>query len=135
MKQIYLVALASLTMLASCDYFMYTPRFKSQKRREQPSIFICERIVDFRLEEGRWPNSKEEMMAKGKKYQDVFNGFKYTWTDFKIKDSNTMTFYFEDHITDNTSYEETGKSELNTYGGRVIFYKVKDKFAYTIKMH
>jgi hypothetical protein len=114
---------------------MYTPRHKSQKRREKPSIFLCERIVEFRQAEGRWPFSKDEMIAKGTQYYEVFKGFQYTWTDFKIKDSNSMTFYFEDHIADNTSYAETGKSELNVYGGRIRFFKVKDKFAYKIKMH
>ena len=135
MKHLYLVALVSVTMLiTSCDYYVFTPKNRSQKRREKPSIFICERIVDFRLEEGRWPYSKEDLMHKGKKYYDVFADFKYAYTEFKIKDSNSMTFFFEDHVADESTYQTTGKSELNAYGGRVRFFRVKDKFAYTIKM-
>ena len=134
MKHLYFVALASLTLLASCDHFVYTPKHRSQKRREKPSIFICERIIDFRLEEGRWPVSREDLIHKGKKYYDAFAGFKYSYTEFKIKDSSNMTFYFEDHIADETTYQLTGKSELNAYGGRIRFFKVKDKYAYKIKM-
>ncbi|MFL5746568.1 MAG: hypothetical protein ACJ751_17965 [Niastella sp.] len=134
MKHLYLVALASVTMLVSCDYFIYTHKNRSQKRREKPSIFICEQIIDFRVEEGRWPYSKEDLIHKGKKYYDAFKDFKYTWTDFKIKDSNNMTFYFEDHIADETTYQLTDRSELNAYGGRIRFFRVKDKFAYKIKM-
>lgn len=135
MKHFYLVAFASLMMLvSSCDHFTYTPKNRAQKRRAKPSIFICESIVDFRMAEGRWPYSKEDLISKGKKYKDAFADFKYSYTGFNIKDSNSMTFYFEDHVADATTYQLTGKSELNAYGGRVRFFKVKDKFAYTIKM-
>ena len=136
MKHIYFVAIASLTMLVSaCQYVTYTPRAKAQKRREKPSIFICESIVDFRLEQGRWPVSKEDLITKGKKYYDAFNGFRYTFTHFKIKDSNTMTFYFDHHIADNAIAEQTNVVDLNGFRGRVRFYKVKDRYIYKIKMN
>src|SRR5688500_13330617 len=101
MKHIYFVAIALLTMqVSACNYFTYTPRHRNQKRPEKPSIFIYEKSVEFRLEQGRWPATKEDMITKGKKYYDVFKGFRYNYTNFKIKDSNTMTFYFSEHIAD-----------------------------------
>jgi hypothetical protein len=135
MKLLYFVAIVTLAMqVSACQYFTYTPRHRSQKQREKPSIFICERIVDFRREEGRWPASKEELMAKGKKYYDAFKGFRYYYTQFKTKDSNTMVFYFGEHMADEAWAAQTNKTDLNAYRGKVRFFKVKDKFAYKIKM-
>jgi hypothetical protein len=120
--------------ISSCNYVTYTPRSKSNIRREKPSIFLCERIVDFRVEQGYWPVSKEDFITKGKKYYDAFQGFRYNYTHFKIIDSNTMRFYFTDHIADLENHNQTQKTDLNKYGGYVKFFKVNDKFAYKIKM-
>lgn len=136
MKHIYLVAIALLTMqVSACNYFTYTPRHRNQKRPEKPSIFIYEKIVEFRLEQGRWPATKEDMITKGKKYYDVFKGFKYNHTKFKTKDSNSMTFYFSEHIADEANYAQTGLTDLNAFRGTVRFFKVKDKYGWKVKMH
>ena len=65
MKKCYLTALVMLTLLVSaCQYTTFTPRNKAQKRREKPSIFVCEKIVEFRLEQGRWPQNRDDMTSK-----------------------------------------------------------------------
>lgn len=136
MKHIYFVSIFSLSLLVSaCNYFTYTPRHRNQKRPEKPSIFIYEKIVEFRLEQGRWPSTKEDMITKGQKYYDVFKGFKYNHTRFKIKDSSTMTFYFSEHIADEANFAQTQLTELNAFRGRVRFFKVKDKYAWKVKMN
>jgi hypothetical protein len=135
MKHLYFAAITSLLLLSACKYVTYTPRAKSQKRREKPSIFICERIVEFRQKEGRWPYSRADFISKGQQYYDVLKGFKYNAFDFSIKDSNTMTAYFSDHIQDQANYELTRKVDLGDYGGRIRFFRVKDKFVYKIKMN
>jgi hypothetical protein len=136
MKHLYVVAILSLFLLVSaCNYITYTPRNKNQVRREKPSLLIYERIVDFRLDQGRWPATKEDLITKGKKYYEAFDGFKYNYTHFKIKDSNTMTFYFSDHVADRANYDQTQLIDVNAYGGQVRFFKVKDKYAWKIKMN
>jgi hypothetical protein len=128
MKHIYFVAIISLSLLVSaCNYFTYTPRHRNQKRAEKPSIFIYEKIVEFRQEQGRWPSTKEDMITKGQKYYDVFKGFKYNHTHFKIKDSGTMIFYFSEHMADQANYTQTQLTDLNSFRGSVRFFKVKDK--------
>lgn len=91
-------------------------------------------MVEFRIEQGGWPYSMSDFISKGKKYYEVFDYFPYLNNDFKIKDSNHMTFYFSQHIADMEAYKRTGKSELNAYGGHVKFYKENDKFIWRIKM-
>jgi hypothetical protein len=141
--------------ISACQYFTYTPRSKSNIRQQKPSIFICERIVDFRMEYQCWPSSKEDLFARGKKYVDAFQGFPYNSTSFKIKDSNTMIFYFSDHKIDRENYNRpqyidlrtyndgrddynkynnNQRTDLNAYRGYIKFFKVKDKFAWKIKM-
>jgi hypothetical protein len=46
-----------------------------------------------------------------------------------------MTAYFADHVQDMARYEQTQKVDFGDYGGRIRFYRVKDKFAYKIKMN
>lgn len=136
MKQIYFCTFTMLILLVSaCQYITYTPRHRNQVRPQKPSIFIYEKIVEFRQEQGRWPVSKEDMITKGQKYYDVFRGFKYNHTRFKAKDSNTMTFYFSEHIIDEANYAQTGLIDLNAFRGKVRFFKVKDKYAWKVKMH
>ncbi len=121
-------------IVSSCRYFFYTPRSKSNIHREQPSLLLLEKIVEFRLENLGWPTSKEDFMNKGIKYQKVFEGFPYNYTEFKRIDSNKMIFYFTDHIKDSDNYYETGKINLNSYNGRVTFYKDSNKFIWKLKM-
>jgi hypothetical protein len=135
MKQIYPVAIVSFLLFSACQYVTYTPRAKSQKRREKPSLFICERIVEFRVSQGRWPVSREDFITKGQQFYDVLKGFRYTYLEFKTKDSNTMTAYFSGHVQDMANAEQTQKIDLGDYGGKIRFFKVKDKFAYKIKMN
>lgn len=135
MKHLYVAAITSFLLASACNYVTYTPRAKSQKRREKPSIFICERIVDFRVKEGRWPGSKADFISKGQQYFDVLKGFKYNSFEFSIKDSNTMTAYFSDHVQDMANYEQTQKIDFGDYSGRIRFFRVKDKFAYKIRMN
>jgi hypothetical protein len=135
MKLIYPVAIVSLFLVSACNYVTYTPRAKSQKRHEKPSIFICERIVEFRQSQGRWPVSREDFITKGQQYYDVLKGFKYTYFDFHIKDSNTLTAHFYGHVQDIANAEQTQKTDLGDYSGKIRFFKVKDKFAYKIKMN
>jgi hypothetical protein len=135
MKLLYVAAFTIFLLASACQYTTFTPRAKSQKRREKLSIFICERIVEFREKEGRWPNSRADFISKGQQYFDVLKGFKYNSFEFSIKDSNTMTAYFADHVQDMARYEQTQKVDFGDYGGRIRFYRVKDKFAYKIKMN
>jgi hypothetical protein len=123
-----------MLLLAACNNFRFTPRSRTNKLEHRPSIFIYSGIVDFREEFGCWPSSKEDMLSKGKKYADAFNGFKYNYTQFRIIDSNTMVFYFYGHIKDELTRQETGESELNSYHGRVRFYKHDGKFIWKLKM-
>ena len=149
----FLITGMLILFIGACQYVNYTPRSKSNIRRQKPSILICERIVDFRMEQMRWPVSKEDIITKGKKYYDVFQGFPYNTLWFKEKDSNTMIFYFSDHIIDreinNTpytigetryndhvqqQYSNMPRYDLSAYHGYIKFFKVKDKFAWKIKM-
>ncbi|MBL7745166.1 MAG: hypothetical protein JNN00_16950 [Chitinophagaceae bacterium] len=126
---IFLIALSY-----SCNYVTYSPRSKRQQQREKPSVVLLDRIVEFREEFNSWPFSKEEFTGKGQKYKEAFDGFPYTRTDFKVKDNNTMTFSFYDHIKDMQNYRQSGKVDLNGYWGEVRFFKEKDKFIWKIKM-
>ena len=92
-------------------------------------------MVDFRMEQMGWPNSVTDFISKNKKYYEVFENFPYLNTEFKITDSNRMTFYFSQHIADMEKYKRTGKADLNAYGGHVKFYKENDKFIWRIKMN
>jgi hypothetical protein len=71
----------------------------------------------------------------GKKYKDALHGFKYQNTRFKIIDQDNMIFYFSDHVKDAANFESTERIDLNSYGGRVKFYKRDGKFLWKIKMN
>ena len=117
----------------SCNYITFTPRSKKNKLKEAPSLVIFDRIVDFRIEQMGWPTSKTDFISKGIKYYEVFENFPYQYTDFNIIDSNTMIFTYSQHIKDQKNYEKTKKVDLNSYSGRVKFYKENGKFIWKIK--
>lgn len=123
-----------LIVLSSCKYFTYVPKGKRHTQMEKPSIVLLNAIIDYRLEHEGWPYTKEEFMSKGPKYRHAFDGFPYGYVYFKVIDNDKMTFYFSDHIKDRKAYEQTGKIDLNSYGGNVRFYKEKDKFIWKLKM-
>lgn len=124
----------SLLMLVACDQFTYIPKSKKKQRQETPSVIIFDRMVDFRIEQGSWPVSRQDFISKGVKYYEVFNNFPYQVADFKVKDTNNMTFYFSGHIKDIERYNHTGVTDLNSFGGYVRFWKENDKFLWKIKM-
>lgn len=128
------VACYLVLIFTSCNYINYTPRSKKNVQREKPSILIFDRIIDFRIEQMGWPTSKMDFMSKGKKYYEVFEGFRYNETKFKIIDSNNMVFSFYGHRKDVDNYNETGKIDFNNYRGTVRFYKENDKFLWKLKM-
>jgi cbb3-type cytochrome oxidase subunit 3 len=121
--------------LISCNYFTYTPKSRKNIKEEQPSIVLLSAIADFRIEQDRWPVSKEDFISKGKKYLDAFSGFRYNNTNFKIIDSNKMVFFFSDHVKDAEKYKETEQYDLNSYRGTVKYYKENGKFVWKLKMY
>lgn len=127
-------ATCMLALLASCNYITYTPRSKKNIQREKPSVVLLNAIIDYRLVHLDWPVSREVFIGTGKKYRDAFEGFPYSYTRFKIIDSNTMYFYFSGHIKDERNFNETQKVDLNSYSGRVQFYKKQDRFVWKLKM-
>lgn len=46
-----------------------------------------------------------------------------------------MVSSFHEHVKDAHNYQQTGKIDLNTYGGEVRFYKEKDTFIWKLKMY
>jgi hypothetical protein len=118
----------------ACNYFTFSLKSKKNKVREQPSLLIYDRIVDFRLEQMSWPISKHDFISKGIKYHEVFKDFPYQQTTFKIIDSNTMIFSFYDHIKDQLELKRTNKIDLNSYAGSVRFYKENGKFLWKVKI-
>src|SRR5215208_2227962 len=132
-RQIFWVCTLCL-IAGACNYLTYTPRSKKNIQREKPPVILFYRIVDFRTEQNRWPVSKQDFISQGKKYMEAFAGSSYNYTQFKVKDSNTMTFYFSNHIKDAQNYNETGLIDLNSYHGRAKFYKENNKFIWKVKM-
>lgn len=128
-----LIALA-LSFL-SCNYTTFTPRSKRNIKKETPSVLIFDKIVDFRIEQMGWPISITDFKSKGIKYFYAFDDFPYNKTEFKIIDSNNMTFYFYDHKKDRENYKKVQKVDLNSYGGKVKFYKENGKFVWKLKMN
>lgn len=118
----------------SCNNFTYTPRSKAKRMHERPSVELLSRIVEYRELRHNWPSSVADFTGLGQPFTDAFKGFPYGYTEFKIKDSNTMTFYFSDHIKDRQNYQQTGLTELNNFRGYVRFFKVKGKFTWRLKM-
>jgi len=136
MKYIRIIfAFLLILFITSCNYFSFTPRSKNNKSKEEPSILIFDRIVDFRIEQMGWPVSKTDFISKGKKYEEVFKDFSYQYTTFTIIDSNRMNFSFSEHIKDIREYEKTNKSELNQYRGTARFFKENGKFIWKLKMN
>jgi hypothetical protein len=135
-KNLYQVSLfiAIVFIQLSCNNFTFRPHSKKQQSKEQPSVLFCDRIVDFRLAEGGWPNSMSDFMNKGIKYYEVANNFPYQTTEFKRKDSTEMTFYFSNHIKDIKNYNKTQKIDLNSYNGNIRFWKEGGKFVWRINM-
>ena len=129
------IAYVAVLILISCNYVTYTPRSKRNIQHEKPSIVLLGRIVDFRLEQNSWPFSKEEFINKGKIYREAFEGFPYTYTEFKVIDNNTMIFYFSSHVKDNKNFKKTEKIDLNSYSGHVRFYKENERFLWKLKMN
>jgi hypothetical protein len=119
----------------SCNYISYTPKTKRQQFLHQPSVVLLSGIVDFRIEQMGWPTSRTDFISKGKKYYDAFENFEYLVTDFRIKDSNNMIFYFSRLLKDVERENDTKKSDLNAYGGHVKFYKQEGKFLWKVKMN
>ncbi len=121
--------------LISCNYIIATPHSKRNLHSESPSVLIFNKIVDFRIEQGGWPTSRADFESKGIKYYEAFNDFKYQTTEFKRIDSNTMAFYFSNHIKDVEKSKVSHKVDLNNYNGYVKFYKENDRFLWKLKMN
>lgn len=121
--------------VTGCNYFSFTPRSSTNKYREMPTAQLYEKIVEFREIHGNWPVSRQDFISKDIKFYKALEGFKYRTVEFKIKDSDNMTFYFSDHIIDVEKEKATKKSELNAYGGHVVFYKENGKFLWKVKMN
>ncbi|HEX7844963.1 MAG TPA: hypothetical protein VF476_04120 [Chitinophagaceae bacterium] len=121
--------------LASCSEFTFTPRSKKRVQQEKPSVGLLNMMIAYREEQQVWPFSKQDFISKGLKYKTAFDGFPYNYTNFKVVDENEMIFYFSDHRRDAAAYQQTGKIELNSLGGRVRFYKDKNKFVWKLKMN
>lgn len=135
-KSLYLLAaLACLLWLTSCNHVTYTPRSRTQQQLAKPSMLLLDRIVEFRETFNEWPLSKEYFMAKGPRYKEAFNGFKYLYTEFKIVDNDNLLFYFDQHLRDEAAYRESGLADLNKLNGVVKFYKQDGKFLWKIKMN
>lgn len=130
----FLLAFFLLICFEQCNYVSYTPKSNRNRSLARPSALIFDRMVDFRIEQGGWPISRQDFIGKGIKYYEVLNDFPYQTTEFKIKDSNTMTFYFSEYIQDIERYKKTQKVDLNSYSGHVNFYKENGKFLWTIAM-
>jgi len=124
-----------LVVVTGCNYVTYNPKGKKKQLQATPSVLIFDRMVDFRIKEGGWPISMEDFKSKDIRYYEVVNEFPYQTTQFKIKDSNNMVFYFSDHISDQKEYDKTRKVDLNSYNGNVRFWKEGDKFLWKIKMN
>ena len=118
----------------ACKFITITPRSKRNIYRERPSTLLLDKIIDFRLVQLGWPVSKKDFMSYGVQYYKSFEGFPYSYTWFKIIDSNKMIFYFSGHFQDERNYRKTNKIDLNSYHGRVTFYKVENKFVWKLKM-
>lgn len=131
MKNYQLIFAACLVIatFASCNHITYTPRSKKNIQREKPPVLMLARMVDFRLEEGRWPVSKQDFISRGAKHARLFKGFPYTQTDFKIIDINRMVFYFSGHEKDIKNYNNTEMVDLNSYSGRVKFIRRMTSFS------
>ena len=134
MRPLLTFFVAGMLFFTACNYVTYSPRTKTSFRREHPSAVILSNIVDFRVEQQRWPISVEDMISKGKKYAEPFKDFPYTYTHFKIVDSNSMIFYFSGHKDDVKNYNESGLIDLNSYSGSAKFYKWNDKFVWKLNM-
>jgi hypothetical protein len=124
-----------IIFLVGCNYITATPHSKRKQHLESPSILLFDKIVDFRIEQGGWPTSKQDFESRGTKYYEVFNGFKYQTTEFKRIDSNTMIFYFSNHVKDYDRYQASRKVDINSYNGQVKFYKENNKFLWKLKMN
>lgn len=137
MKTIYFITISIvfLCFVSACKNVTYIPKSKKKQSLATPSVLIFDRMVDFRIEQGYWPNSLQEFTSKGIKYYDVMKDFKYLETSFKIKDSNRMVFYFSNHIKDEQRYKETKEIDLNSYSGSAKFWKENNKFIWSIKMN
>jgi len=129
------IAFLIVASIVSCNYFTFHPKSEKQKYIERPNVLIYDRIVEFRIEQMGWPISKADFMSKGKKYCDVFENFPYLRTEFKITDSNRMTFYFSEHVNDVAREDRTRKYDLNASNGHVKFYKENDRFTWKLKMN
>jgi hypothetical protein len=129
------IVLSSIVFFTSCNWLWYTPRSKKNIQREQPSVVLLNRIIEYREEFYAWPYSKEQFISKGKKYKEAFDGFPYLDAVFKVIDDNRMTFFFSHHNRDEARYERTKQIDLNNYHGKVKFYKTNNKFIWKLKMH
>ena len=116
-------------------FITYTPHSRKQQQLAKPSVSLIEYIIEFRGIYDTWPVSKEEFVSKNTKYKEAFTGFPYLNIQFKIKDQDNMTFYFNTHIKDEQRYEKTQRIDLNSYGGEVKFYKENGKFIWKIRMY
>lgn len=124
-----------IILCTGCNHFTYTPRSKRTKLQAKPSILVFSAIADFRVSQDRWPVSLEDLKGKGDQYAKALVGFQYTYTHFRIIDSNKMVFTFSDHVKDVKNYQYTGLTDLNNFSGRARFSKKNGKFTWKVKMH
>ena len=129
------IVFVCILFFSSCNWFTYIPRSKKNIQREKPSVVLLNRMIEFREEFNTWPYSKEGFISKGKRYMDAFDGFPYLGTRFKVIDDDRMVFTFYDHKKDHARVEKTGQMDLNSYYGKVKFYKMNNKFIWKLKMH
>jgi len=131
-KKIFVPIIAAFLLLACTNIVL--PRSNKNKQKEKPSVMLLNSFVDFRMEQGVWPVSKNDFISKGKKYAESFAGFRYNSTRFKIIDNDQMVFYFSDHVRYAAKYEPN-TVDLSDLAGEAKFYKENGKFLWKLKMY
>lgn len=131
-KIYWFIVLLLFANCIACNSVKYTPKTRQQKFQELPSIILLDRIVEFRNEFLSWPNSKEDMVKRNKKYADAWVGFKFKGYSFISNDAEKLTFNFWSHPKDEPKNIYDKRIELNSYNGWVKFYRDGDIFVWKI---
>lgn len=123
-----------MATLWSCNNFAYSLHGAKKKYFAQPSILFMEAIADYRIQNHFWPASMRDFSLSSATNRRLAEGFKYNGTNFKITDSNHLKIQFYDYKKDADNPATQGKIDLNGLRGEMLFFNIKDGFAYKLKM-
>jgi hypothetical protein len=91
-------------------------------------------VVNYRTANHFWPASMRDIALSSEKNRQLVEDFKYTYTDFRIADSNHLRILFNGYKKDAENPNTKDKIDFNSLRGEMRFFDSKNGLGWELKM-